>query len=136
VVGARGFEPPTPWSRSRQLKNYKCHVWCRLPGKTATNLPLELDGSWTESRCRTIEACRGTGLRQSCARVELPTRGLKASVFGVLGYNEETVAKIVVRQNLRFQVRCRGDRTQASLLLPADFGRHELIAVWQVHGDE
>jgi hypothetical protein len=49
MVGARGFEPPTPWSRSRPLKNYKCCVWCRLPVKTATNLPLELDGSWTEN---------------------------------------------------------------------------------------
>jgi hypothetical protein len=49
---AKGFEPPTPWSRSRPLRNYKCCVWCRLPEKTATNLLLE------NGKCKGARAAR------------------------------------------------------------------------------
>ena len=30
MVGERGFEPPTPWSRTKNSKNSKCFIWCRL----------------------------------------------------------------------------------------------------------
>jgi len=30
MVGERGFEPPTPWSRTRSKSNSKCFTRCRL----------------------------------------------------------------------------------------------------------
>src|ERR1035437_4169543 len=40
MVGERGFEPPTPWSRTGKLQNPKCFAWCRLgAGKPFFLLP-------------------------------------------------------------------------------------------------
>ena len=30
MVGERGFEPPTPWSRTKSRSKSKCFIWCRL----------------------------------------------------------------------------------------------------------
>src|SRR5437588_5083478 len=49
MVGARGFEPPTPWSRTRKSKIHKCRIWCRLRDRWPLIPALELDGSWTDS---------------------------------------------------------------------------------------
>jgi hypothetical protein len=34
MVGERGFEPPTPWSRTERRSNPKCFNWCRLGAET------------------------------------------------------------------------------------------------------
>ena len=36
LVGERGFEPPTPWSRTERKSNPKCFDWCRLGAKNLT----------------------------------------------------------------------------------------------------
>ena len=43
MVGERGFEPPTPWSRTERRSNPKCFNWCRLGAKTPNLLsPLTI----------------------------------------------------------------------------------------------
>ena len=40
LVGERGFEPPTPWSRTKYFKHSKCFIRCRLGArKTTLSLP-------------------------------------------------------------------------------------------------
>jgi len=48
LVGERGFEPPTPWSRTTKSKHSKCFIWCRLgTRKTTLSLP-QLSRTCTE----------------------------------------------------------------------------------------
>ena len=42
LVGERGFEPPTPWSRTMKFKNSKCFIWCRLGTRKPFFLSLQL----------------------------------------------------------------------------------------------
>ena len=42
LVGERGFEPPTPWSRSREGQKSKCFIWCRIEAKNQSFFRLSV----------------------------------------------------------------------------------------------
>src|ERR1017187_5036628 len=48
MVGERGFEPPTPWSRTKCKSKSKCFIWCRLGTKDRTFSHLQMYRSCTE----------------------------------------------------------------------------------------
>jgi len=48
MVGERGFEPPTPWSRTMKTKNSKCFIWCRLREQPTSFSLAQLYRSCTE----------------------------------------------------------------------------------------
>jgi hypothetical protein len=55
MVGERGFEPPTPWSRTREFKNPKCFIWCRLGARTLFFLSPQLYRTCTENSPHAID---------------------------------------------------------------------------------
>src|ERR1017187_5209291 len=48
MVGERGFEPPTPWSRTKCKSKSQCFIWCRLGTKNRTFSHLQMYQGYTE----------------------------------------------------------------------------------------
>src|SRR5215469_8829867 len=49
LVGERGFEPPTPWSRTKSRSKSKCFIRCRLGAGKRVLLSPQSYRSCTES---------------------------------------------------------------------------------------
>src|ERR1017187_6734056 len=88
MVGERGFEPPTPWSRTKCKSKSKCFIWCRLGTKDRTFSHLQMYRGCTEMSFRVqirrlVEVVRtprggfGLGCRWRYGRAPSPLRSFR-----------------------------------------------------------